>query len=199
LKFKADTHTYTSGGKEYHPVTRILKETGLIDSSWFTEEASARGIIIHELCALLDRGMSLVGALMEHDEDEFIVSRLIAYSTFLKEVQPVWTEIEEPQINKKHLFAGTPDRKGMMFGIETILDIKTGQKIEWHGVQLAGYEMLTMKAEDTKSFSPIALYTLYLGENKYKLHQWRGTEYHEVFKSALNVYRWKMRNGQSIR
>ena len=182
------THEYKVDGKVYPSVTQILKDTGIIDTSWYTEEGSARGVLIHELCTAHDKGIPLAHFAFDYDLDDYTLGCLKAYHDFKKTLKPKWKVIEKHFVSKSHGFAGTPDRIGDIVFDSTlnqyIVDIKTGQPQDWHFVQLAGYWMLTNVRMET--------IILYLKPNgKWKMDSRYCKYYEDLFMAALKVYRWK--------
>ena len=57
-------------------------------------------------------------------------------------MEPVWTSIETPQYSPRYQTAGTADRMGTINGRPVVLDLKTGGKANWHGVQVAFYALI---------------------------------------------------------
>jgi hypothetical protein len=176
-----DTHTYTVDGQEYPSVTQILKDCGLIDITWYTDETAQRGTFVHECLQLIDQGTPSV--LLDYGED--IGGYINAYLQFKKDALYKILQIEKPLYSSEYGFAGTPDRICELNGKYSIIDIKTGQKQDWHRLQLSGYKLLLGESK------PL-LYGLYLkNTGKYKLEPYKDSEYRNVFYSALTVYNWK--------
>jgi len=175
-----ENHEYVEDGKSYPSVTQILKRCGLIDTTWFSNESAQRGTYIHEVLALIDGNTPLMVIDIPVDIEGYVD----AYLKFKKEVDFKIQDIEKHHINKEMGFAGTPDRTGNLNGSEVIIDIKTGVKQKWHGVQLSGYKVLI----DGNRL----LYGLYLGKNgKYKLEQYNDRDYRNIFMCALSLEKWK--------
>ena len=53
IKLDRETHTYTPN---LPSVTEILRSVGLIDATWYTEEARQRGTAVHLACEYWDSG-----------------------------------------------------------------------------------------------------------------------------------------------
>jgi hypothetical protein len=136
-EFREATHEYFIGGKPVPGVTTVLKEAGLIDSTWFTPEAALRGQHVHTACALWDKGELDTCAL-----DPVLVPYLEAWQKFRKESGVTPTIIEEPFYSLEHGFAGTIDRAWMDGKHFIVCDIKSGPLPDWLPLQLAGYSIL---------------------------------------------------------
>ena len=178
-----EDHEYVEDNKIYISVHEILTDCGLIDIQWYTEETAQRGTDIHKMTKEIDGGGD--PELIKLDYPEEYEGYIDAYLEFKQENDYQIIAIEKPYINKDLRFAGTPDRICKINNLPCILDIKTGSKCDWHGIQLSGYKMLL---NDTESH----LRALYLKENgKYKLEPYKDSDYRKVFTWALNIFHWK--------
>ena len=157
-------------------VTDILKSAGLIDTTWFTDEARARGTAVHLACQYLDEG-----CLDEATVAEEIRPYLAAYQRFRAEViTGEWTAIEQPVYHETLRYRGTPDR---VFG-SWLYDIKTGGPLAWHGPQLAAYAACL--PEITRRIG------LYLSvDGGYNLVEYKDRDDWKVFQAALTVHNFK--------
>ena len=54
IQFDEAAHVYTVAGVERPSVTQILKDAGLIDTTWYTDEARQRGRAVHLAAQFLD-------------------------------------------------------------------------------------------------------------------------------------------------
>ncbi len=175
--FDKESHTYTLGGQKLPSVTEIISNSSLIDKKWFTDYAATRGTYVHEACALLDNGK-----LAEDYLDDVLEPFVEAYKKFKRLEMFDWDEIEISCVNEKMGFAGTPDRV-QLSKIPVILDIKTGVKMPWHGIQLAGYALL-------KNIPFAKRYSLYLkNTGKFALVEYRDSRDVDNFTIALNAYK----------
>ena len=141
VQFDAAAHVYTVAGVQRPSVTHILKDAGLIDTTWYTEEARERGRAVHFATQFLDEDdldwdtvlppyRGYVAAWQRFkQESHFVINRdsagklLIEYLLF----QPVSG------------YCGMLDRVGTIGTTEYLIDIKTGDPQDWHGYQLAAY------------------------------------------------------------
>jgi hypothetical protein len=177
------THEYGCNGKKYPGVTHILQNCGLIDITWYTEETAMRGTYIHECLKLIDENVPLI--MLDIGPD--IAGYINAYLQFKKNTDYKILQGEKPYISEDYKFGGTLDRICTINGAQCILDIKTGQKQEWHGLQLSGYKLLVGEGS-------FLLRVLYLNnKGKYRLESYKDSEYRNIFISALSIYHWKNR------
>lgn len=135
LEFDPVQHRYTWGGRELPSVTRILKDVGLIDTLWFTEEARQRGTYVHMATHYFDEG-----DLAEESVDPRYAGYLDAYKRFLETTRPAWDRIEHKVSDPVLGYAGTFDRIGTLHGEPQrwLIDIKTGFA-KTAGLQTAAY------------------------------------------------------------
>jgi hypothetical protein len=181
ISFNEKTHEYECEGKVYPSVTQILQDCGLIDISWYTEESAMRGTYVHECLKLMDENVPLV--MLDTGPD--IKGYIDAYLHFKHDTDYKVLQIEKPYIDKNLRLAGTPDRICTINGTDCILDIKTGQKQEWHGLQLRGYKLLVGEGS-------FLLRAIYLNINgKYRLESYKDSDYRNIFMCALSLYHWK--------
>ena len=138
IQFDAARHIYTVDGTVRPSVTHILDEVGLIDLEWCTEAAKNRGKAVHAACHYWD----------ESDLDESWI-RTSPYANYLgawqrfRDESGFVPELREHRVfNQQYGYCGTLDRTGKMRGAKKcldLIDIKTGQRDDWHGLQLAAY------------------------------------------------------------
>lgn len=144
LIFYEDTHQYELDGELLPSVSEIIRfisrEHYADINPVYIERAAERGTRIHKACEQLD----LTG---ECDVDEDIVPYVEAYTAFLNDYKPKWLCVEMAGYSTadKHLgFAGTIDRKGLVNGHDTIVDIKSSAQPYLPAVkaQLGGYALI---------------------------------------------------------
>ena len=139
----SDQHKYRVDGRVVRSVTQIIGDAGLDpNKNFYNDTACERGSNIHTITEDLDRGQPASIPIL----DEYR-GYLKAYEMFNKFNRPVWNidGIEQAFYNDELDYCGCLDRAGtMLWGrkrVNVCLDIKTGIKCGWHGVQLAGYAM----------------------------------------------------------
>lgn len=117
-------------------VTHIIEACGLINTAFYTEAGANRGTDIHLLTQLIDEGLLKYNDVVNNEYEGW----LSAYFNFLNENEVIIKEIEKTVIYKgQYPYKGHIDRIAIVNGEKYIIDIKTGQIIKWHGIQLAGY------------------------------------------------------------
>lgn len=122
LLFREADHIYTLDGQVLPcvsdlcaPLHRAVYENV---PKWQLEAAAERGTAVHAATVALDASGSAETA-EEH------LPYVTAYRDFLREHAVSWLLTEQPMYHPEHLFAGTPDRYGLLDGKHTLLDIKT--------------------------------------------------------------------------
>lgn len=186
LLFDHPTHTYTLDGKRLPSVTQVLEGVGLVDTTWFTEEAKARGNYIHQATALFDKGVATPG--LRDDMAGYVA----AWAKFREDTGfiPDPDAIEVPCYDKTWWYAGTPDRFGGYSCRPGALipDIKTGEPLPCHPLQTAAYRLFWR----TPLVDRCSVYLRANGKYKVKYHT--DVQDWDMFVSALNVYNWKERH-----
>jgi len=183
LEFDEATHIYKWNGKPVNNVTTIIKEAGLSDDRFYTEESRIRGSAVHLACQYYDEGALDWDSVIEEYKPY-----VDAYIDFLNVAKPVWHGIELRLYNERYNYAGTLDREGLLFERNAILDLKTGAVPEWVKIQTAAYEDCIDGSYDR--------YALQLKSNgTYKLHgPYKSSADFKVFKAAITITNWKGNN-----
>jgi hypothetical protein len=185
--FDAETHTYRLDGAEVPSVTAVIKSAQLVDGRWFGDEHRLRGQIIHIACALWDRG-NLDDSPLEPD----LLGYVEAWKRFRAETKFEPLQIEEARFHQLLRYAGTIDRVGVRMRYRIVLDIKTGEVMPWHAIQLAAYANLLE--------SPMSYERWTVGlrpDATYKIHVSPKAEFGAdlaVFASALTIHNYKRRH-----
>lgn len=138
VAFDPIAHRYTLEGRELISVTQALTEAGIIDTTWYTDDACARGTAVHDAVHQLHAGAENPSAdLIASDVPYFD-----AYLAFMAESGFHVHGSEERLCDPLTGYAGTLDLRGQLprytFGLD-ILDIKTGTVPTWVGYQTAAY------------------------------------------------------------
>jgi len=180
--FDREKHFYTLDGRELPSVTGILKAEGFINTRFYDEWSRARGEYVHTMTHLYDQG--------ELDEDTLdpqLVPYLEAWKKFLKESSFQVIDSEIPLYHPQLLYAGTPDKVGLLNDQLTILDNKSGTLESWVSLQLAGYEIL--------KGSPHKRVAVRLKpDGTYNLKEFKDRQDRDIFLAALACYQWKKNN-----
>lgn len=136
LFFIEETHQYFYDGVPIPGVHEIMDHSGFIDTEYIAPEYMDRGTFIHAITELIDIGITDYSII----PGEW-VAFVCAYEMFLADHEIEVIESEElvcKQIDNM-LWAGRKDRKIIIDGKKTNLDIKTGYFAKWHPMQLFAY------------------------------------------------------------
>jgi len=166
-RFDAAAHVYTDEqGRELPHITGILLKAGLVDDTWFTAESSARGRAVHALTTDYD-----LGILDRSDFTSAYKGYLQAYARAMEIVRPEWDLIEVPLAHDVLRFAGRPDRIGRMYGLISVLEIKSGAPHPAHQIQTALQALLAAQETGLPAIHH-ARYAVYIrADGKFKLEQ----------------------------
>ena len=177
LTFDAAEHRYYLGTRELPSVTSILKDVGLVDDTWFTEEAAERGTAIHLAVERLHASQPYFNVRSEY------VGYMEAYLAFLASSRFLHEASELRVYDPIRGYAGTIDLIGALPNHKHVLiDIKTGSVPPTVGPQTYAYARcletfherfaLHLKADGTFRLLP--------------LKEWREDE--ADFLAALRLY-----------
>lgn len=170
FRFLAEEHAYIAAdtGEALPSITQMLARTGWVDDAWWSEEACERGRCVHELTASYD-----LGAL----DPATCVSKyrgwLLAYVAAMRALAPTWTHVEIPLVDPVHRFGGRPDRAGQVFGLRTVLEIKSGQPAKGDDKQTALQAILlaSQGGLPAEHYERLALYLKPTGRFKLEQHK----------------------------
>ena len=122
LLFMEEDHIYTLDDQVIPSVSELCaplhKSVYENVPKWQLEAAAERGTAVHAATVALDSAGSTDIA------DEHL-PYVIAYRDFLRQHSASWELTEQPMYHPTLMFAGTPDRYGLLDGKRTLLDIKT--------------------------------------------------------------------------
>ena len=190
IRFDATAHRYWSGPRELLSVTRVLREAGLVDATWYTEAARERGAALHALTEAIDRDEPIAEA-MDPASLHALDPYLEAYRTFLAEAHPVWTGIETPAADLALGYAGTLDRWGTLQGDAVVVDLKTGTVPPWAPLQLVAYARLAL---DGHAVRRRRIVVQLLPTGRYSVREFPVVNFgrdERIFLSALAIAQWK--------
>jgi hypothetical protein len=151
-RFDPVEHRYFAGARELISVTTLLKNEGRIDDRYFTEESRERGSWVHARATEIDLGLPVRDTVKRFDDAGVWIGDLVApeewrarldgYLAFRSLVPLSFLTVEEPIFRPDLGLGGRPDRTFELRGRAGILDIKTGPRETWHGVQMALYDVM---------------------------------------------------------
>lgn len=132
FRFDHESHTYWIGDRQIPNVTSMLKATGHVDDTYFTEESRRRGQAVHGLTSDYDlKGL---------DVDRLVSpfrGYVLAHAEAMKRLKPAWLAVEVPEVHPKFGYGCRCDRVGKIYGAIGTLDEKTGPPSKWHSIQTA--------------------------------------------------------------
>lgn len=168
FRYDDEAHAYIAldTGEELQHITGMLLRTGKVDDTWFTEESSVRGSMVHDLTASYD-----LEALDVDGCDSPWRGYLLAHVKAMQVIKPEVLEVEVARVHPRYRYGGRPDRALRMWSRLSVLEVKTGQEDASHGIQTALQAML-LEREYNLPARAWGRYALYLRENgKYKLRE----------------------------
>lgn len=168
---------------DYPHVTAILRDAGLIDTTWFNDNARDRGSALHLATQFLDEG-----DLDWSTVDPAVLPRLRQYQRFKDEVKPEILWIEEVVVNAILGYQGRLDRRLKIAGREGILDIKGPAQAAWQAIQTVLYAACFAPL-------PLARWTLHLSDERYVLIEHRDRDDWTVAKAAVTLVAWRTKHG----
>jgi hypothetical protein len=203
LVFEPDGHKYSVLGKEIMSVTTIIGASGLSEYDKIAKEnlafACARGTLAHKITEYVDAGIydkRSADAITEDVKERYGIvcdfdGYARAYQKFLGDYEPEWELKETPLYSPRWMYAGTPDRIGVINAKRYIVDIKTGETAPAACVQLHAYsamfnEIVPPKDRIQKKF------VLFLKDNgEYKFVEseetYKGFRVEQVWMSAVTI------------
>jgi hypothetical protein len=188
FRFNEADHSYFLGDRRLESVTEILGDAGMIDRSWFTEEARTRGTYVHQATEGIDKGTLDWNAL-----DPILLPYCRAYEKFVADARPEIILSEKPMYHATHLYAGKPDRIQKVNGITGAWDIKSGSPVPATGLQLAAYRELVKVNEDIVCSKCFGLYLQ--DDGNYRVHEYPNHQRNlNTFLAALTTVRWRKEN-----
>ncbi len=194
--FEQDAHAYidADGVTQRMSVTQAIKIAGLIDYSMVPTEvlanAAARGRLVHQGAAILDRGDDLASYEIPPECEPYIE----AYARFCHEMRfvpdPDW--IERPMIVELfgHRVGMMPDAVGFIDGVPTVLERKatSASHPSW-AIQTAGYE-LGLRAAGLQIRQRLAVQLLRTGKYHPFFYEDQGDS--DTFSAAFRLAAWKL-------
>ena len=181
LHFDQATHVYRLGDRVLPSVTQVLKEAGIIDDTWYTEESRIRGSFAHEATALDDAGV-----LDESSVDSSLAGYLEAWRRFKRDSGMRILKAEFRICDRVYGYAGTVDRLAVVRHQPTIPDIKTGDPEPWHALQLAGYARCVPGR-------PMRMGVYLHDDGKYTTRTYTDPSDDAAFLACVGVANWKRR------
>jgi hypothetical protein len=142
--FDPENHIYRADGRMVHSVTQIGQgfrfndEAVFLDARWYKPSGRDRGTDVHTAIEMINKKMVSVDDFAGSDREGFIRS----YGTFLAATgfTPLLTEVLG--YHRTLGYCGTIDCVGMIGDKLYLIDLKSGGRSKWYGVQLAAYDIM---------------------------------------------------------
>lgn len=191
LTLNETTHEYRVDDRPVLGVSQILALAGLTDMTWVTEEALKRGSYVHTCIEY-----HVQGDLDESKLDPKLLGYVNAWKAFeresgfrVRQIDGVW----QSEIRRHHpiyKYAGTVDHLGDIVTPNylpryLVVDVKSGEPSDWHGVQLAGYAMLSDFPATSKRPERANLYVR--PDGSYRFVERKDRNDFEIFKAAITI------------
>lgn len=201
IEFLDDPHEYRFGAVVLPSVTQVIGavlgdgEFSRIDPE-VLERARLRGKLVHQACHALDEDDLDVDAWQEFDRrrlergEEAILPRVLSYQMWRDASGFIPLDNEKIVADRQLGVAGTLDKKGILYGKNTIVDLKSGPIHPECGIQTAGYAILDGDVACKR-------YGLRLIPNKMaKPEQFDDPFDIATFRSIVGVYHWMAKHGR---
>lgn len=161
FRFDSASHEYidVGTGLVLPHVTGMLKQTGWVDDTFFTEESSLRGQAVHRITAEYDLGALDVASCVSRYRPY-----LLGHVRAMAIVRPEWDGIEEPAVHPTLKFGGRPDRRGKAWELRCVWEVKAAIPQRSHQIQTALQAILVAPAMGLPPFA-IKRFVEYLKPN----------------------------------
>lgn len=180
LKFDPINHLYFEGTNRYPSVTQVISNN-LGDVFYKSnEDKKIFGTIGHEILKNYDLNS------LKDCPNEY-TPYLNSWKDFIKTYNPEFYHIEQPFLNRKYAFAGTPDRVAIIKNHHVIIDIKFGQFNPIYSLQTAGYSQLIPQTKFKR-------WCIRLTQSKFEIKQYDDALDISIFLNMVNIYHWKKNN-----
>ena len=196
VHFERDAHAYIDiDGNRIMSVTQAIAIAGLIDYKMVPKDvldyAAWRGRMVHQACAVLDKGWDL----SEYEIPPECESYIEAYYQFTRDMRfkpdPNW--IEQPIIVTifGQRVATTPDAIGTIDGVPTVIERKaTAQKHASWAIQTAG-QSLALRGVGMQIRQRMAVQLLKTGRYSLDPHEDRSD--FDTFADTYRLAKWKVK------
>ncbi len=185
LTFDPEDHSYRVDGRSIPSVTTMLKDSGIVDTTFYTDTGCANGSRRHKLTEIFDRD--------ELDWDSVADEDLPYLSAWIEAKGDIGfeiTEIEKPMYHEQYLYAGTMDRLAMIDGELWVLDLKTGTKARWNRLQMILYGLMVASHTDGGKKPKLGLINL-KGNGRYEFTEVDYRDQNTAIATVL-IAKWKL-------
>lgn len=174
-------HIYTLDGVQIPSLTGVLKAEGYIDTTHYTEEGRDNGSRRHYIFHLDD-----IDDLVEDSIDESDIPYLEAWRKFKRENNFELIESETPTFQPLYRYGCTPDKRAMVNGKLSIVEVKTGKLMPWTAIQAAAQALCFTEYHERIGVE--------ISDTGYKIFPFRDRHDRDVWIGCINGYTWKKNN-----
>lgn len=200
LVFTEKNHRYEEDGVQIPSVSQVIELAGINDVSSIPEHilrrAADRGTAVHLACQFLDEDDLVFDSL-----DPEVLPYVVAYQKFREEYRFKAELIEHCMVGEVDgmRYGMTLDRVGTMNGEERVLlDLKTSSKPQaYWTIQTAAYLVGYSEIDSQERPGRAVVHLCKDATFKLLLHN-LDTDF-DVWKAALTLANWKLKNGSKIR
>lgn len=181
-----DSHVYRLYGRVLPGSTQVLKDLGIINTDYYSVDAALRGTAVHDLTSLY---CQYDGDFHWPSVDERYVGYVRGWEAF-KKTTGFKTVMNEDLVLGDG-YATLVDRVGILNGRCVIVEIKTGPRPAWVGLQTEMQRQAILRHREVHLYVPLARFCLELrADGKYKLTECTGaTDAYDV-QACVRV--WKL-------
>ncbi len=196
VRFDRPAHRYFLGDDEIPAVGRILRQAGLVDPSYFSEEVAQRGRYVADAVNLLNHDN-----LNRDSIDPEIAGYVEAFERLRDEEELEILEAERIVFDPLLWYAGTLDltflkrirpSRRVLYGV---LELKTGVRAAWHALQVEPYRRALEPPTQRQSWRPFLGYLQKDGSHSGLVPVKAWTENWRTFQEALDLFAWRVRHG----
>jgi len=184
LEFNEEKHLFTVDGVVKRSVTQVLKDCGLVNTKFFTEQGRENGSRRHLVTELYDRN-TLDWGTVDPEDLPYLEAWITAKEQLKIEIKFIEQKMYHPVLG----YAGIVDRLCLVDRQPTVLDIKTGSPMPATKLQLPLYGLMV------ETLTPIKHLIIYLKANSRFTPVWVDKKDQFVAMGAARVSEWKVRHG----
>lgn len=185
--YNPEKHIYTSIRGRLPGATDVIKSHGLINVDWMTEEARWRGQCVHRGVELFNRGELDLDTV-----DEGIRGYIRSYESFVKVTGYQVLGCEIPCFTDS--FGTIPDTWGMLNGVLSIVELKSGPIPKWAAIQTGLQARALHEDKKIKIKKRFGLRLMEDGSIS-KLIEFSNASDDKVAMSMVDTFHWKKENG----
>ena len=194
LTFTAENHIYRVGGVIVPSVTQIIKDAGLVNFDFISDELLAAkadlGNKVHSTIELNDHGTLDVETL-----HILLKKYLDSWIKFKHDFNYTTIDIELQLYHPLFRYAGRIDQVGETEKGLTLLDIKSGKVQKTHPIQTAGYaELFNYKKPKREQIK--RRLAVYLTTENYKVIEHKESSDRNIFLAALTIANYHKRSNK---